>query len=245
MVFPGFGFPLGPLRIAFGSDFHAGPTTHPDVLGAACEALADARPDLLLLGGDFVCTEATPIRKLASQLGAIRAPLGRYAVLGNHDWWTDAGLITRTLEEAGIQVVTNRNQRLPGPYDRLVVCGLDDPCAGVPDAAKTFAGADGIRIVLMHQPSSLLDVGREPFALALCGHTHGGQIALPNGGPVVVPHGPLSRRYCRGRFTVNGGTMIVSVGIGCSALPFRLFADPEIIVCDVEFAAGLAPESPA
>jgi predicted MPP superfamily phosphohydrolase len=238
MVFPSFGIPLPPLRIAFASDFHAGPTTHPDILRSACETLAASGPDLLLLGGDFVCMEATPIRELAPQLGAVPAPLGRYAVLGNHDWWTDPGLIARALEEARIQVVTNRNLRLPAPYDHLVLCGIDDPWAGVPDAAKAFAGADGVRIVLMHQPSNLLDVGREPFALALCGHTHGGQITLPGGIPIVVPHGPLSRRYCRGRFDVNGGEMIVSVGVGCSTLPFRLFADPEVIVIDVEFAAG-------
>jgi predicted MPP superfamily phosphohydrolase len=159
-------------------------------------------------------------------------------VLGNHDWWTDPELIRRSLEAVDVSILTNRNLRLPAPYGGIVLCGLDDPWAGAPDADQTFRGADGIRIVLMHQPSTLLDIGERAFALALCGHTHGGQIALPGGRPIVVPHGPLSRRYCLGRFAVNGGVMIVSVGVGCVTLPFRLFADPEVVICDVEFVPG-------
>ena len=227
-----------PFRIAFASDFHAGPTTQFEILVEAGEVLASLRPDLLLLGGDFVCAEATPVVDLAPLLGRISAPLGRFAVLGNHDWWTDAALIARTLQAQGIEILTNRNVRLPAPYHGVVVCGLDDPWAGTPDSRAAFDGATGSRIVLMHQPSNLLDIGQEPFDLALCGHTHGGQIALPGGVPIVVPHGPLSRRYCRGRFTLEGGrVLLVSVGVGCSAVPFRLFADPEIVVCDVEFVA--------
>ncbi|HEX6107008.1 MAG TPA: metallophosphoesterase [Gemmatimonadales bacterium] len=227
---------LPPFRIAYASDFHAGPTTSPALLAQACEALAEARPDLLLLGGDYVCTEAEPIRDLAPRMGAVPARLGRYAVLGNHDWWTDPGLIVRSLEAAGIELLTNRHLRLPEPYDRIVLCGLDDPWAGRPDSRAAFAGADGTRIVLMHQPSGLLDMPGEEFALAICGHTHGGQIALPGGIPIVVPRGPLSRRYSRGRFELEGGrVLLVSVGVGCSMLPFRVFADPEVVVCDVEF----------
>jgi predicted MPP superfamily phosphohydrolase len=231
------------FRIAYASDFHAGPTTSREVLDRACDALAAARPDLLLLGGDFVGTEAAPIRDLAPRLGQIPAPLGRYAVLGNHDWWTDPGLIVCSLEAAGVEMLTNRNVRLPAPYGGLVLCGLDDPWAGMPDARAAFEGAAGLRIVLMHQPSNLLDIGEERFAIALCGHTHGGQIALPGGFPVVVPHGPLSRRYSRGRFELDGGrVLLVSVGVGCSVLPFRLFADPEVLICDVELTEGSAGE---
>ena len=65
--------------------------------------------------------------------------------------------------------------------------------------AAALSGADGIRVVLMHAPSGLLDLGAKHFDLALCGDTHGGQLALPGGVPIVVPHGRLSRRYSRGR----------------------------------------------
>lgn len=223
---------MPPLRIAYASDFHAGPTTDASVLRAACAELRAAAADLLLLGGDFVTGRATEIDWLARELGSIPAPFGRFAVLGNHDLWSDAGYVVERLEAAGIRVLTNTNVRLEAPFDRVWVCGLDDHWSGRPDATTALRGADGIRVVLMHAPSGLLDLGTERFDLAMCGHTHGGQLALPGGFPIVVPQGPLSRRYARGRFRIGDrGTLVVSVGLGCVVLPFRTFADPEIVVC--------------
>jgi predicted MPP superfamily phosphohydrolase len=223
-----------PLRIAYASDFHAGPTTHPALLAAACAALRDAQPDLLLLGGDFVGADAGAVHALAPLFLEVPAPLGRLAVLGNHDWWSSPRPIVNALRTAGVDVLINRNVRLPPPFDRVWICGLDDHCAGAPDADAALQGADGVRVVLMHSPSSLLDLGRRHFDLALCGHTHGGQMALPGGIPLVVAQGPLSRKYSRGRYNLHsGGVLIVSVGLGCTLLPFRTFARPEIVVCDV------------
>jgi hypothetical protein len=153
-------------------------------------------------------------------------------VLGNHDWLTDPRHISESLEGVGIPVLTNRNVRLGRPFDRVWICGLDDHLHGHPDAEAAFAGADGIRIVLMHAPSGVLDIGANRFDLALCGHTHGGQMALPGGIPIAVPNGALSRRYARGLYSLaSGGTLIVSVGVGCVGLPLRTYADPEIILC--------------
>ncbi len=226
---------LPPLKLAYASDFHAGPTTDPTVLQLACRALREARPDVVLLGGDFVSLRPSDVDALARQIGEIPAPFGRYAVLGNHDWESDANHIVRRLEDAGVQVLTNRNVRLKPPFGRVWICGVDDHSRGRPDGVAALAGADGVRVVLMHAPSGLLDVGEGRFELALCGHTHGGQLALPGGIPIVLPHGRLSRRYARGRFELaGGGTLIVSVGVGCVVLPLRLFAAPEIVVCSLE-----------
>jgi predicted MPP superfamily phosphohydrolase len=231
--------PIPPLKLAFASDFHAGPTTDPSVLLAACAQLSAATPDVLLLGGDFVTVLPAEIDWLAAELGKIPAPLGRFAVLGNHDWWSDVSRIVRRLEANGIQVLTNRNVQLEPPFDNVWICGIDDHSCGRPDAAAALRGAEGIRILLMHAPSGLLDLAGEHFHLALCGHTHGGQLALPGGVAIVVPHGRLSRRYARGRFGIEGsGTLVVSVGLGCVALPLRLFADPEIVVCDLTVAGA-------
>jgi len=235
--------PLPPLKLAYASDFHAGPTTDPSVLLAACAELRAASPDVLLLGGDFVTLVPKEIDWLAAELGNIPAPFGRFAVLGNHDWWSDASRIVRRLEAAGIQVLTNRNVQLDPPFDGVWICGVDDHSCGRPDPLAALAGADGIRVVLMHAPSGLLDLAQADFDLALCGHTHGGQLALPGGIPVVVPHGRLSRRYSRGRHEVGAGrTLVVSVGVGCVVLPLRLFADPEIVVCTLTNAAGTEQE---
>jgi uncharacterized protein len=232
--------PLPPLKLAYASDFHAGPTTDRSLLLAACAELRAASPDVLLLGGDFVTLAPEEIDWLAAELGNVAAPFGRYAVLGNHDWWSNPSHIVERLEAAGIQVLTNRNVRLEPPFDGVWICGVDDHWCGQPDAAAALTGADGIRIVLMHAPSGLLDLGGGDFDLALCGHTHGGQLALPGGIPVVVPQGRLSRRYARGRYKIEGNrTLVVSVGLGCVVLPFRLFADPEIVVCNLTTTTGM------
>ena len=230
------------LKVAFASDFHAGLTTHPSTLRQALEALNALEPDVLLLGGDFVSLRARYIDDLARQLGEVHAPCGRFAVMGNHDLGTDERYIVARLESAGIEVLTNRNVGLRPPFDRVWICGLDDPRTGRPDAASALRGADGVRIVIMHSPDGLLSINGSRFELALCGHTHGGQVALPSGRPLVLPRGELCRRYCYGRFPVGPdrqSTLIVTCGVGNAAsLPIRLNAPPEVVSCTITIEPG-------
>jgi predicted MPP superfamily phosphohydrolase len=225
-----------PLRIAFASDFHAGPTTDPRLLDEACDILADARPDVLLLGGDFVSVRANYIDRLAKALSRIDAPLGKYGVPGNHDLRADHDRWRNALTGIGIELLINRSVTLPAPHDDISIVGLDDPIFGDPDAERAFADTAGHRIVLMHAPDGLLDIGDRDFAVALCGHTHGGQVATPWGRPLVVPRGRLSRRYSGGfeRLDPNGRrALLVSRGVGCSVIPLRLFAHPEVHILTV------------
>jgi predicted MPP superfamily phosphohydrolase len=233
-----------PLRVGFASDFHAGPTTHPSVLAQACRALADAKPDVLLLGGDFVSFHARYIDGLLPHLAAIDAPLGTFAVLGNHDLMADDRYIADRLEAIGIRLLLNRSVRLPAPHDDVWLCGLDDPDEGAPDAAAAFAGAAGTRLVLMHSPDGLRAIGDRRFAVAFCGHTHGGQVVLRSGRRLIVPQGPLSRQYLRGGvFRLCGShdrVLLVSRGVGCTLVPVRRSADPEVHVCTLQASVGNA-----
>ena len=236
------------LTVAFASDLHAGHTTDPDLLRRACAAMAAVRPDLLLLGGDFVSLDARQIDWLAPLLGAIDAPLGRFAVLGNHDRWNDGEHVRDALQACGIEVLINESRRLPAPFQDVWICGLDDYLTGEVDVAGAFSKVEGTRVVLMHAPDSLEDLAGERFALALCGHTHGGQLALRDGAAVLSAPGPLSRVYNRGLFRLDhGGVLLVSVGVGCSTLPLRLNSDPEVIVCRLlaPAAGGTAATGPA
>lgn len=228
-----------PMRLVFASDFHAGPTTDPRLIADACEAIENERPDLLLLGGDLVSFRASYVEPIAERLGALPAPLGRLAVFGNHDLRTDVASFVERLERRGIQVLVNESMRLPAPYETAWVCGFDDARRGRPDAPRTFAGADGTRIVLAHSPVTLGHIGTERFELMLCGHTHGGQIALPGGYPLYLPPGPYNRAYASGRFRVGlegRATLLVSRGIGCSTIPVRLFAPGNVFSCTVRFS---------
>lgn len=234
--------PLGSaasLRVAFASDFHAGPTTPDRILDDAAALLRNAEPDLLLLGGDFVSHRPDYVNRVAERLGAVPAPAGRFAVLGNHDYWADARPVVQALERAGIDVLINANQRLAAPFEQVTVCGLDDHIAGQPNAEVTFSGATPVRLLLMHAPSGLLDAAQHPFSIAFAGHTHGGQIALPNGYAPYVPYGQLSRQYCAGRFDLEEErVLLVSRGVGCSIVPIRWNAPAEVHLCTLHCSSS-------
>jgi uncharacterized protein len=233
-----------PLRVGFISDFHVGPATHPALAREACARIAAERPDLLLLGGDYVSFHARYARALVEPLAAIEARLGKFAVLGNHDLIGDERYIMARLAEAGVRTLVNENVRLPAPHDDLWLVGLDNTEQGEPDAERALAGADGARLVLMHSPDGLAALGAHDFSAAFCGHVHGGQFWL-NGRSLIHFHGPLSVQYLRGGVFATGNqadrSLVVSRGVGCGNLPMRRGADPEVLLCTLHAADGAEP----
>jgi predicted MPP superfamily phosphohydrolase len=233
---------LPPLRVAFVSDLHGGPGTHGATIRRACRLLAESEPDLLLLGGDFVSFHARHVEGVLEAIDQIHAPLGRLAVLGNHDLIADDAYLVRRLATIGVRTLVNENARLPAPYDNVWVCGLDNSEQGSPNGPQAVAGATGLRLVLMHSPDGLTALGDEPFAMAFTGHVHGGQFVLPGGKSLIGTKGPLSQRYLRGGLFDLGPpgerVMLVSRGIGQGSLPMRFRADPEVHVCDLSFRAA-------
>ncbi|USX28458.1 metallophosphoesterase [Oxalobacteraceae bacterium OTU3CINTB1] len=224
-----------PLKIAFASDFHAGPPTHAGLFDALFKSIDAERPDLLLLGGDYVHGPARYAGALCEALATCHPPLGKLAVFGNHDLITDHGLLERMFARAGVEMLVNRAHALPAPFDGVSVCGMDDPWTGAPDGHATFAGAGPTRVLLMHAPDGLLRLDGHRFDVGFAGHTHGGQIATGDGTPLVMPRGPLSRSLHYGRFPLRGnGELIVSRGVGCSGIPVRINADPELVICTVQ-----------
>ena len=230
------------MRIAFVSDLHGGPGTHPGTIRQACRILADAQPHLLLLGGDFVSFHARHVDGVLRAIDQIHAPLGRLAVLGNHDLIADDAYLVRRLAGIGVRTLVNENVRLPAPWDDLWVVGLDNTEQGTPDGPRALAGAEGTRLVLMHSPDGLTALGDAAFAVAFTGHVHGGQFVLPGGQSLISSKGPLSQKYLFGGVFELGPpgrrVLIVSRGIGQGSLPMRFRADPEVHICDLEFDSG-------
>jgi len=218
-----------PVRLVFASDLHIGPLTPARLLDNAFRLMAEARPDVLVLGGDYVFLDVTPAmaRELEERVAAVPART-KVAVLGNHDLWTDHALIEEALVRAGARVLVNDAVHLPAPHDHLAIVGLDEPWTGQADGAGAFAAAAGapFKVAVAHAPEGLPFVAGRGASLLLCGHTHGGQIALPSG-PVVV-HGRLGRRWPSGLHQVEDLTLFVSRGLGAVDVPLRAFAPPDI-----------------
>lgn len=232
------------LRVAFAADWHAGPTTSDRTLEEAVVRIGEADPDVVLLGGDFVSLRARHGRRLIPFFRRLEGRHGVFAVLGNHDHYSGAGVIAAQLEEAGVTVLHNRSVALPAPHQQVSIVGLDDHGAGDPDAELAFEGVRDVRILVMHQPSGLLDLNGDRIDLALAGHTHGGQIVLPGLPPLYLPHGRLSRRHPAGRFETERGPLLVSRGVGCTLLPVRWNAAADVLVVDL-LGVGVSPVAAA
>ena len=219
---------VGTLRVGFVSDLHAGPTTHPDLIREAIARVNGLGADVVLFGGDYVFLDASQLEVVAKEMERIEAPLGRFAVMGNHDLWADDRVIQARLERAGIRVLVNEAVHLPPPYDFVSICGMDDPWTGIRDPRRAFEGARDVRIVLVHSPRALEIIpDDERFDVMVCGHTHGGHIALPGPTPIITVGG---RAHQFGRHDLaKGRTLVVSRGIGATEVPLRTFADPDVV----------------
>jgi predicted MPP superfamily phosphohydrolase len=223
-----------PLRIAFASDLHIGPTTPPEILDNAFAHLAEARPDVLALGGDYVFLGAMHERmaELRQRVAAVPAKT-KVAVLGNHDFWARPERIADVFAEAGVQLLINRALRLPPPHDDLAIVGLDDPLTGRAAAEAVAPVADvPHKLAVCHSPDGLGAVQGTDVSLLLTGHTHGGAICLPGYRPIVMPS-RAGRRYPYGRHQLDGLTLFVSRGVGGSLVPVRTWAPPDVVVFTV------------
>jgi predicted MPP superfamily phosphohydrolase len=225
---------LAPVRIAHLTDLHFGPFIRSDSLRAWTRATNAAEPDIIVITGDFVDQlQFGSLEPLADALAQLRAPLGVWGVWGNHDLDRYRGnleLLSEPLRRAGVRMLRNESAWL---RDDLHIVGVDDWLSGSPDLNAALAGVEaGVATILLnHNPDFLPDVPAGAVSLALCGHTHGGQVRFPFiGAPMTASvHG---QRFLEGWVDapVPG---YVSRGLGVSLLPLRLLCPAELSVFDL------------
>ena len=229
------------LTVAFLTDTHHGPFVPVSYLEHVVALTNALRPDLLLLGGDYVERSRGPRRRRGRRrtyiepgiaaLGGLRAPLGRYAVLGNHDYLVDPELTRRTLDEHGFIDLTNRGVWLERGADRLRLAGVDDKRKGRPRLRTALGDMTGLDACLLftHNPDYVERVRDRRVDLVLCGHTHGGQVYLPGyGAPVTSSH--YGQKYRAGLVQGPRARVYVSRGIGTIGPPVRVCCPPEIVL---------------
>jgi len=245
-----------PLRIAAVADIHA---CDPWMTEEHIEAIVDRtnalNADIILLLGDYFAGHRWVTRYLDSSewarpLAQLKAPLGVHAILGNHDWWHDRQaqldhhgptIARRALEAVHIPVYENDAVRLTSNGKPFWLAGLGDQLAfipsrrirpglrvGVDDLARTFGKVtdDAPLILMAHEPDVAMRVPSR-VALTLSGHTHGGQVRLFGWSPVVPSRYGAKLAYGWRREACD---IVVSGGLGCSILPFRLGVPPEIVL---------------
>jgi predicted MPP superfamily phosphohydrolase len=245
------------VRIAVLTDIHIGGFTMPPERLEEIVAHTNAlEPDLVLLLGDYVAgydPRHVPLAALAASiLGRLRAPLGIFGVLGNHDWWDDKLAQARrdgptvtqiALERVGIRILENDGVKLLHQGRPFWVLGLGDALAfhlrrgrvtggsgdGRDDIPKTIAvlDDDSPAILMAHEPDVFPDVP-DRVALTLSGHTHGGQVRLLGWSPIVPSQ--YGNRYAYGMIVEDGRHLIVSGGLGTGMLPVRFGMPPEIVL---------------
>lgn len=217
------------FRFAHLSDLHRHDAVRLSYLEKCLGMVAREEPDALVITGDFVSKSASYIDSLAEKLGEQARSFPVYAVLGNHDYWTDAAKISRALREAGVEVLVNDAAVVERSGGHLILLGLDDLWEGEPDLARALSRAprDGVKVVLMHNPDGIEDVADKGIDLVLCGHTHGGQVTLPFIGPPIVPS-KFGSKYARGLFRVGRTQMYVNKGLGLIRPAVRFLTRPEI-----------------
>lgn len=240
-----------PLRLVVLSDLHViAPWSSLDLLRATITQINALRPDLIVLPGDFITHDtfglpSTPIEQIAPVLAGLRAPLGVFCTLGNHDW-ADCSItqargavtshVAQVLEANGLPVLSNRAVQVRD----VTLVGLDSAQGeGRPhdpvdrrDPARAFAKVPGTAsvVLLAHEPDTFAQVDPR-VALQISGHTHAGQLNLFGWRPLAPSR--FGGRYAAGHVSENQAHLIVSGGWGFTAVPLRIGAAPEFTLIDL------------
>lgn len=232
-----------PVRLGLISDTHvAAPHVDPERVARVVARMNVQHPDAVLLLGDYAgghepaATRADPARSEilhgVAAFKGLRAPLGVYAVLGNHEWWYDGGATEQALGRAGARVLENQALRIDRPEGVFWVAGLADldsrrAAPSYPKALVNVPMAEPV-VVMTHWPDPFAQAP-DRVALTVAGHTHCGQVNLPMLGRLVhASH--AARQWGCGAYVDHGRNLFVTGGVGVSILPVRFRAPPEIVV---------------
>jgi uncharacterized protein len=216
------------LRIGLLTDIHRSQTVSHEMVDAAARMLMAERPDLIVLGGDYVSwRDRRYVQPAADSLASLAAPFGVLAILGNHD---DDREMPAALAAKGFTVLKDARTRLTIRGEPMDFIGIRYWTWRITDIARVSRGAVPHAILLAHTPSRLIEAMQLALPLVLSGHTHGGQIVPPLLGPIAARGFPVIAGTARR----EGTTIFVSRGIGTVYVPIRINCPPEVAVLTLE-----------
>lgn len=220
------------FRIVHLSDTHHSPFTDIEHIRRAVRAANELAPDAFVLTGDYVSHEKSYIEPVATELGRLDSKFGTFACLGNHDHWTDAGLVTSSLEEAGIRVLVNEGFRFEAFDQAFWLCGVDDYMVKQTDLPAALRGSfpDEMVMLLAHNPSIVRQAARYGVDVMFSGHTHGGQVKLKEKRGSFAAR---RKKMSSGLHTRRNTQIYITRGIGTVVLPVRYQCPPEISLIEL------------
>jgi hypothetical protein len=217
------------LKIVHLTDLHHSLFTPLNEIQRAVHLANLLKPDVVALTGDYVTLSRSYIWPVARALGKLRARLGVFAVLGNHDFGVDADEVTQALRAQRVRVLRNAHFALRAGSATLWVVGVDDLWWQADDlraALRSVPWRDP-KILLCHNPLGIHLAAEHGIDFVLSGHTHGGQVRLPVVGS-VYGRSKLGQRFVEGWNRLNGTQIYISRGIGKVLVPLRLGCPSEI-----------------
>lgn len=223
--------PFVGTTVAFLADVHHGPFVPRSYIQHVVAMTNALKPDLVLLGGDYVHTHPRYIAPGIAELGELRGKLGQFAVLGNHDNREDSPATKAALAASGITELTNEGIWLTRGGTRLRLCGVGDLWTDRQNlgAALGSASHDDAVILLSHNPDYVETLSDRRVSLVLSGHTHGGQVVVPGLGAPIVPS-RYGQKYVHGLVQGPACPVFITRGVGTIAPPVRFCCRPEIVL---------------
>ena len=220
-------------RIALVTDIHHGSRLSYNLLDKIVGMTIKQSPDLILLGGDYATERPKQLTECFAKLSELDAPLGVYAVLGNHDCW-NMPLMRKAIHDAGIELLANNVVWLEKEGDQILLTGIKDFWTDQPlmTGMRPELAQSRFSILLSHNPDyydKMVPEDRDCFDLMLSGHSHGGQITVFG---FYAPIKTTRAKYTTGHVKPGNGrtNIIISNGIGTGGLPIRFFARPQIVI---------------
>lgn len=213
---------LSGLKIGLVTDLHHSAMVPRDDIERAVALIMDARPDLIVLGGDYVTWgDRHYVVPSAEALAGLKAPHGIFAVLGNHDDDRDMPI---ALQRQGVEVLKDARTRVVIRGEPLELAGIRFWTRKAVEIARVLQGATAPVVLLAHDPRRLFEAAALDVPLVLSGHTHGGQVVLPVVGALGMGKYPVLAGMGRRENT----TIFVSRGVGTVYVPYRLNCPPDV-----------------
>jgi predicted MPP superfamily phosphohydrolase len=238
---------LDGLRVVQLSDLHVGPQTSRTQLARIAEATRRARPHLIAYTGDQVDDHPGDVDVFAAAFGELTAPLGVFAIPGNHDVYAGWREVRRRMEAMNVRVLVNESVRLMHDGAAFWLAGTGDPAAqqmgtaeGAPDIERTLASVprDDFCLVLAHNPALFPALAARGADVVLSGHTHHGQFSIPSRNWSLAS---VFLDYAMGSYERDGALLYISPGTNFWGIPFRIGALPEVTI--VTLKHGSDPSS--